>query len=365
MKRHLPLLLAACLPTTGAFAQGDPPPDTATSPVFGFQEFDCPGGSDTVVAVPFERPVAFRGQASAIAAGTAATREMVVTLAGGDPGWADDVLAGSHFLRFTAGNAAGRRFPVAGNTGAEVRVWIPEGHPDLAAEAGDAIDIIPHWTPATLFPPATQTTLHASSGLLPGQRGSELFVYPLGPSPENTSPDRVFFVTDAGWFESAEGVPAADDVPLPPHAVLVIRHPDGANDTVFRPAALVNASPSAVVLESRRGIRLDHFVSLSLPLPSTVSQLDFQPREFAPSPGLNPPQRRDVLLVFDNAVTETNRQPSARYFFHRGDWYRFGDSEGTPAVANDDALPAGAALVIRKAATLSNQATVWTQDPNL
>lgn len=357
--------LIAWLFAAGSLLGEGTPSDTVSSPVVGFQEFDCLGGSDTVIAIPFERAATFRGLIHEVSAPSNSDRTRTLTLAGGAPGWSDDELAGSHFLRINSGNAAGRQFPVKSHSGAEVEIEVPAGHPPLPVESGDGIDLIPFWTPASLFPADTQSTLHASSSLLPSQRGSELFFYPSGPTLENISPERVFFVTDSGWFESTEGVPAADDVAIPPHAVLVIRHPEGADDTVFRPASLVTAVPSAVVLESKRGVRLDHYVSLSRPLPSTIEQLDFLPREFAPSPGLAPSQRRDLLLIFDNSEAEQNRQPSDRYFFHRGDWYRVGGEGEGPTVANDDSLSPGAALVIRKAATLNHQATVWTQDPNL
>ncbi|MCB1228644.1 MAG: TIGR02597 family protein [Verrucomicrobiae bacterium] len=354
----------AIFPFLVSLAAAQEPVDTAASPVAGFQEFDCQGSADTVISVPFERSVAFRGNAAAVAPGTSNARSLVITLAGGDPGWNADALAGTHFIRFSNGNAAGRQFPVAGNSGAEIEIEIPEGHPPLNAEAGDPVDIVPFWTPASLFPVATQATLHPSGGLLPGQRGSELFVYPAGPVAPNASPDRVFFLTSTGWFEAAAGIPAADDAVIPPHAVLVIRHPDGADATIFRPAALVNASPSGVVLESRRGDTLDHHLSLSRPLPSTLGELNFLPREFAPSPGLAPAQRRDLLLVFSNAVPTHDPEPAATYFVKGGEWFRV-EETGPPVAAAGDSLPAGASFVIRKAPTLNHQTTVWTQDPNL
>ena len=350
------LLIAALAPISLAQAV----PDIASSPVVGYQEIACPGGSDTVISVPFERPVTFRGTIIGLASGAP-----VVTLAGGDPGFAENELASTHFLRFTGGNAAGRHYPIAGNQGAEIRLLLPDGDPALTATAGDGVDLIPCWTPESLFPAASQAALHPSSGLLPGQRGSELLMYPSGSVPENASPDRVFFVTSSGWFEADSGIPAADDAVLPPHAVLVIRHPDHAAQTWFRPAALVTTSPSGMVLKSRRGSALDHFVSLNRPIPAELGQLITLARALTPSPGLSPSQRRDLLLVFDNATADRDRQPSATYFFHRGDWYRATSDGQPPQRANDANLPAGAVLVIRKAPTLNPRSTVWTQDPNL
>ncbi len=357
--RSLPFLLAAMIaPVT----LGQTTSDTAASSVVGYLEIPCPGGSDTVVGIPFERPADYRGRLGALTPGS----ESVITLADGDPGFGENALVGGHFLRFTSGPAAGRQYPVVANIGAEIRVVVPEGHPPLDAQPGDGVDLVPHWTPATLFPPASQTALHPSGGLLPNQRGSELLVYPSGPVAENASPERVYFLTSGGsWREVATDLPPAADAALPPHAVLVIRHPAGATDTVFQPASLVNATPSGVPLNSRRGAPLDHFIALHHPTTTVLSQHTGLERGLTPSPGLNPAQRRDLLLVFDNAGAAHDREPGATYFRHHGDWYEAVGNGQPPRLANDATLTPGAAIVIRKAATLTPQVTVWTQDPNL
>lgn len=354
----IPLLLATIRVAT---AQTEPI-DSATSPVFGFRMTPCPGGSDTVVAVPFERPATYRGRLDSLAP----DGSLVIALASGDPGFGENTLAETHFLRFTRGPAAGRHYPIAGNVGAAIQLAVPVDHPPLNASSGDELDLVPYWTPATLFPPASQTALHPSGGLLPKQRGSELLVYPAGAVAENASPERIYFLTsDGAWREAAAGLPIATDAALPPHAVLVIRHPEGAADTVFQPAALVTATPSTLTLHSRRGTALDHFIGLNRPVPSLLNQHDNLASALAPSPGLSPAQRRDLLLVFDNALPGRDRAPDATYFRHRGDWYRVSTAGQPPVPANDAPLPAGASLIIRKAPTLNPQTTLWTQEPNL
>ena len=74
---------------------------------------------------------------------------------------------------------------------------------------------------------------------------------------------------------------------------------------------------------------------------------------------------KDQLLLFDNSQVATNKTPSAVYYYldaigKAGGWKLSGDGltdHGT------DIIPAGTALVIRKAKTAGGATVFWTNAP--
>ena len=74
---------------------------------------------------------------------------------------------------------------------------------------------------------------------------------------------------------------------------------------------------------------------------------------------------KDQLLLFDNTKVGFNKSPSAIYYYGSGSlggvgWKLFGDGL---ADHGNDIVPAGGAIVIRKAVTASGQTAFWTNSP--
>src|SRR5690606_18949075 len=96
----------------------------------------------------------------------------------GSPSFADGELVDRpHYLLCRhASGPQGRHFPVISH-GAD-HVFVAAALADLGGVGeGDPVSLIPAWTLATLFPPATQTTFHPSTGRLASGRKSELLFF--------------------------------------------------------------------------------------------------------------------------------------------------------------------------------------------
>lgn len=328
------------------------------SSVVGYNRVDCPGGSDTVVSVPFHRPASFSGLVDGTpnVSGGAAT----VAVQGTDPLVDSELVGEAHYLVFTDGGGGGSVFPITANdTGS---ITIDTGSGDLAGVAdGDRFQAVPYWTLATLFPVATQTAIHLSGGMLSPQRKSTVLFFDESTGGTDLAPDRIFFATGDGWFRSASGFPAADDEIVRPGAAFVIRHPQGEAATAFYPHQVVSTSAFAVDLRTRSEGPQDNAVSLVRPVPVRLADLDLGAPAFLESASNGDPDRKDELLVYDNTAALLNKTPSTIYFRAGGEW-RLDDDSSYPN-ADDDEISPSAGLVIRKASTAGGETLQWLNTP--
>lgn len=324
----------------------------------GFSKVTCKGGSDTVVAVPFHRNPVFTGKIGALPSvdGETAT----ITPAGNVTLPANAYSAAPHYLRFRDGSMNGAWFEVTANTSASLSIAI--GDASLGGlTAGEMFDVIPHWTIETLLPKASQTTLHASTGKLPPGRESSLMLADVTREGIRLAPDRIYFVNSQGWFQAAGGFPAADDVPVRPGQVLVIRHKSGAADTIFRTTERVHRHDHPTILTSGPDGPQDHAVGLMRPVPVKLTDLDLDETAFVDSASNAPADRKDELLVYDNLSAALNKAPSKTYFRIAGQWVE--DAGGTFPLANNAVIPPSTAILIRKAATSTERTLVWVNSP--
>jgi len=331
----------------------------AYSPVVGFMRFDCLANSDTRVSVPFHRAPRWAGKLSATPAdlGNSTVR---LSLAG-SPAFAANELTNTRHLLLCrdAAGPEGRHFRI---------VTHGAGHVDIEATPGDLtglgldglVSIIPAWTIQTLFPHATQTTFHASTGNLASNRGSELHLFDAASSGTNLAPARRFFVTATGWREIGNGYPAADTVEIAPGQSFIVRHPAGVAATTFVATDQVYGGIVRVPVRVSNGARQDTVVAPPRPVIQTLAELDFGP-VFEESPDLTPANRRDELHVYDNSVAAQNKGPAAIYFRHAGAWVR--DLETTFPNSNAEPVEPASSLLIRKAAAANNTPLVWSNAP--
>ncbi len=326
----------------------------AERPIVGYVRFDCLGGvesQDTVISVQFHRPPSLIGRASNVSAIAGET-----TLAIQDAGFLADSFTGvPHYAIVTSGTARGQFFNVSSNSTTEV--VIDTGSATLAGlAAGDSLMVIPHWTLNTLFPQATQTALHESTGALPSQRQTELHFFDVSSKGIELSADSVYFVTSTGWKQVEKGYPSANDVVIPPGSAMIVRHPAGAASTEFHAYSHVLQSDFALSLEADALVTMDRTVSLARPVPVTLENLDLD-SVFEESATSNPGDRKDELLVFSTTSGAINTLPTTTYFRTSGSWVL--DDNNTYPNANTDEISAGAAMVIRKAPDGSGSSMIW------
>ena len=281
----------------------------------------------------------------------------VLTVTGSAAGAGEDAWAGSHFLRFAGSKKSGHFYPVIGNTAGSVTISIADA--DLVGvESGDDFEVVPFWTLASAFPPGAQNVVHASGGLLPTARRTELHLYRDG-SGIDRAPGRVFFLTADGWREQVRDLPDADDTILPPGSVLVLRqdHLAAAANLVVH-GAVVGTSQAVSVRTQVDGPR-DNFVGLPHPVPVALSDLRWE--NFAESSSTDAGDRADEVLRFDQTMPAPNRRPEIRYFRLGGEWRK--DEPGFPDVSHVLFSP-GEAVVVRKVATV-DAGTFYTRTPEL
>ncbi len=331
--------------------------DEIVTAVVGFNVTDCPAGSDTIVSVPFHRPVSGIGTLTGVPQieGDSAT-----VMVAGSPEFADGRFTMEpHFLRFTGGSARAGWHYLVSSHGLQSLV-IDLGGDDLAGVAdGDAFELVPYWTLASLFPTGNET-IHESTGLLLNERATEVFFFDRESVALNLAPNRKFFRIDIGWREVAPGFPDADHVVVTPGTSFVIRHPAVAQPTRFTAHQWVETGNQAYVLATDALRARDHHLGSARPVPVKLADLDLEPPVFVESASTDPGDRADELHVFDNTLAAVNRQAAAVYFRAGGQWVR--DESGYPASDNVE-IDAGVGLMIRKAPTAGGTPVIWVNTP--
>ena len=328
------------------------------SGVVGHNTVVCPGGSDTIVSIPFHRPASF----CSFVAGSPVVSANTATISHQSERTfsVDQFVTEKHYLIFSGtGTRAGRVYPISSNDANSITIEL-DGDNLAGVGNGDAFDVIPYWTLSSLFPSASQNTVHLSTGkLAPARKTRILFFDDVGEGIQ-LAPDRSYFLTAEGWFSADSGYPAADDVAIPPGKAFVIRHPNGTATTTFIPKNLVFGDVfSSPIRRSQAGSQ-DTALALVRPVPLKLSELDIAGL-FTDSSSNAPGDRDDELLVYDNIATALNKQPSAIYFRVGGQWRR--DDGASYPSANDVEIPASTGIVIRKANGGSGTTLHWLNTP--
>lgn len=340
---------------------GTCPAQEVASGIVGYNTIDCPGGSDTIVSVPFHRAIAFSGAivGAPVINGGAAT----VTAAGMPAFTAGEFTTEKHYLRFTGNGArSGWNYPVSAHDATTITVDL-DGDALAGVVDGDTFELIPYWTLATLFPKATQTAVHPSDGKLAARRKTRILFFDEIAGGISLAPDRAYFLTADGWFHSESGFAPSDHVVIAPGSCFVIRHPVGETSTTFHPHQVVVMGSHSAPLKTRDNGPQDNAVGLVRPIPVKLSDLDLG-AAFASSASTDPADREDELLVYDNLQAAINKLPATIYFREGGVWRK--DDSDTDALfpnADNDEISPATGLVVRKAATANGDTQRWVNTP--
>lgn len=336
---------------------GIAPAEDVYSPVVGFVRFDCLPASDTIVSVPFHPTPRWSGALSAVP-GDQGSGVMRLYLKNNPNFASGELTATPHYLYLRDNSATeGRHYLITAHESNSVDVTVPPG--ELTGLAIDSlVSVIPGWTLATLFPPASQTTFHASTGNLASTRKSELLFFDRTTAGSNLAPNRTFFVTANAWVE-AGAFANAGNVLIEPGQAFIVRHPAGVAQTAFVPSQQVYGGAYAVSLPYSTETARDTMLALPRPVPLTLNQLDLG-GAFEESATTAENDRRDELIVYHNATAALNKLPSAIYFRTGGNWVSA--PAGSPA--GTTSIEPSAGLVIRKArAGAAGAPLVWINQP--
>jgi uncharacterized protein (TIGR02597 family) len=347
----------------------------------GFVTTSCLGNSDTFVSIPFTRPPEFTGAIQS-AAGN------IITVSG-TPGWTSGQFV------YAAGVQPKRFYALIGGGGASNP---KEGHiyfvtangsntltVDTTADnltgitANTQVLVIPYWTPATVFP-AADANISFTPTSSSASYQTQIRVPNYSASGINLPYSPVYFYSNnvdgtssnVGWRVVGDNTTDHSDDPLLPDGYFVVRNTNGAPTRPLKGLGTVLSKKVAVPLVSSSSQNQDNAVSMIRPVDVALNATGLKDADgsFISSP---PPLTsrtgeliiKDQLLLFDNTQVALNKLPFATYYYlsessRSPGWKLLGDA----LVEHDtDLIPAGSAIVIRKARTASAQTKFWTNTP--
>lgn len=324
----------------------------------GAYVINCVEGGDTVVAVPFRNSADYLAAVTTVENFVSGTS--VDLTFSPDPGWSANQFQNSWYVRFTSGALNGRYYTVTANDADTLTLAL---NGDTTSPAiGDGIMVIKYYTLDELFPPATQTSLVQSLGLLAFERRSQLMVPDLAGNGINLAPNAIYYVVAEGWRKSGSGATDFGSTILLPDSYFIIRNKAGYGATTFTSAGTVEMGSVVVPLSTQAGAKQDNFIALTRPVGIQVQQLGLDSTVFMESLNTLPAGRRDELWVFNNAAAAFNKAPTTAYFKLPGatGWRKLG---GGSSNVGADVLTPGTGFIIRKYQSGDGSTKFWANPP--
>ncbi len=177
---------------------------------------------------------------------------------------------------------------------------------------------------------------------------------------------------NVGWRLVGNNTTDHGDDPLVANNYFIVRNMNGAPTLPLKGIGAVLTKKLATALRTSASGFQDNAVSMVRPVDVTLNQTGLGPADgsFVATPPMQLNREtklaiKDQLLVFDNSQAAFDKQPSAVYYYSEGPgkkagWKLIGDGS---ADHGDDVIPAGSAMVIRKARTAGGATVFWTNAP--
>jgi uncharacterized protein (TIGR02597 family) len=322
----------------------------ATDPV-GFTTTTLLGSSDTFVSIPFTRPPEFIGAIVSAAGST-------ITLVGNPLLVSQFLYGGSQHNHYYAligpisgtGTKEGHTFQITDNTANTLTVVT--GSDNLnGIPANTQVEVIPYWTPATIFP-ATDANVSFTPTSSPPTYQTLLRVPNYSASGTNLPYAGEYYFNNNAWQRLSPAGDGSDD-PLLPDAYFVVRNTNGAPTLPLTNIGSVLLKKLAVPLTSlpsSQNQAQDNPVSMVRPVNVALDATGLNPGDSSFVAG-------DQLVLFNNAVAGIDKSPSAIYTYDTH-WRLNGDTSGSDRGA--DIITSGTGFIVRKAGTASGGQTFWT-----
>ena len=345
----------------------------------GFNKIVCLTNSDTIVGVPFRMQGSMRNQlASAPIAdpGDPDLFEIPLQSLNLTPGALD-----RHYLKFEGGAREGRWYDITANSATSVTIDLNGDTLDGVTQ-GDPVILTEYWTLDTLFPPDQATTswtehpanpgewiqnghaIVASAGTRAFERRTEVLLPNIDGEGINRSSTGFYFIHQAQWKKVNEQGTEFGSTILPPDSIFTIRNPSSvSHGTVFRISGSVDLSNFTIPLHTSTNSQRDAFIGLPRPVDVTLKELNlWESGAFIQSIGTRAFQRRDELLVYDNAQSSLPKSVVAFYFHDGTNWLAVNDDDKLNR--DDDVIPAGSGFIIRKYQTGTGETVFWNNQPS-
>src|SRR5438067_2736470 len=341
--------LAVALLLSGASVNFASAQVTAMTDPVGFTKTSLLRGSDTFVSIPFTRPPEFIG-------GIASTTVPGAITVAGIP-WMPSqfkYVQGSqpkHYYALIGGGAGtkeGRTYAIADNTHNSLTLTTAAFDNASGIPADTQIEIIPYWTPATIFPPSDAGISFTVTTNPPSYQT-------LIRVPDYSAAGTGFTYAAEYYFNSGEwqrvsGGDGSDD-PLLPDGYFVVRNSSPAPTLSLTNIGSVLLKKLSVYLATSTNRAQNNPVSMVRPTNVALEATGLNPGDGSFGGGAT----GDKLLLFNNAAVGIDKSPSAIYTYD-SHWRLSGDSTASDRGA--DIIPAGTGFVVQKAA--NTQAAFWT-----
>ena len=350
---------------------------TATSEPVGFTTTSCLSNSDTFVSMPFTRAAEFVGGLSSASGNT-------ITVSG-TPWIANQfVYGGSQHNRYYAlignGTKEGHYYPITANTTNTLTVTTTVANDLSGIVANTQVLVIPYWTPATVFP-ATDVNVSFTATTSSASYKTQILVPDRSVAGINLPYLPAYFFSNnvdgtssnVGWRVVGNNTTDRGDDILSPDNYFVIRNANGAPTLPLTGIGSVLTKKFAIGLVTSATQAQDNAVTMIRPVDVTLLNSGLGPTDGSFVGSTLSPQTKndsglalkDQLLLFDNTQVTIGKTPSAVYYYlnavgKAAGWKLAGD--GLTDHGND-VIPAGSAIVIRKAKTAVAQTVFWTNAP--
>ena len=343
-----------------------------TDPV-GFTTTSCLSNSDTFVSLPFTRAPEFVG---AIASASGSTINI-----SGSTGWTASqfVYNGTtqhnhYYALIGTGGAAkeGHFYNITSNTTTSLTV-------DTSVDslsgvpANSQVLVVPHWTLATIYPATDANVTFTPTAVIGTYKTQILPNFAFAGSNLPASPTYFFDGSTSKWRRVGDGGADFGDDVIAPNSYFVVRNANGAPTLPLNSVGSVLTKKFATPLATSASQLKDNAAAMIRPVDVALSATGLSPTDgsFVASTTSNSSKNdsrlalRDQLFLFDNTQVAMNKTPSAVYYYldalgHAAGWKLSGDGLTDHG---SDIIPAGTALVIRKAKTAGGATVFWTNAP--
>jgi len=337
-----------------------------TDPV-GFTSTSLLGNSDTYVSIPLTRPPEF---VAAISSAATSGTTGIITVAG-NPWTANQFVYGgtqhNHYYALIGpisgtGTKEGHTYLIIGNgTGTLTVDASNDDSTNLSTiPANTQVQVIPYWTPATIFPASDATVSFTPTTSPPTYK--TLLQVPDYSAPTYNSPYAAQYYFDgssSSWHRiNSRGGDGGvgDDDPLLPDGYFVVHNGNKAPTRLLTNLGAVLLRKMSTPLATATNRTQDNPIGMVRPVDVALNATGLGPANGSFVAG-------DQLLVFNNAQAAFKKSPAA-YFYdasvgNSGGWRLLGDTTATTD-RGADIIPKGAGAVVRKAQTSDGHPAFWT-----
>lgn len=327
-----------------------------TDPV-GFVSVTVPANSDATIALPLNRTSVFKGTISSITGST-------ITVAG-TPGWSVNQLVfngpndfgadqlQTYAVQISSGSLEGLTAKITANSNSSISVQLEAGD-TLSGAVGASIDIMPYWTPSTIFGSASVPI------------GTQLLGFQAPTAGINLGNSEQYTCSGLGiWEDDILFGEDGTNAPLKFGAGFIIRNPTASQLTLSMVGGVPMSTHRIRISTLASNTAQDISFGFMSPVPEKLSTVGDPsvPLVQRTSNFLQfPVSVGDQILGFDNSTAGINKGNSIQFTWNGTEWE---DDINFGNVADYlTTLKPGFGYIYRKSASPTPSSLVWSRLPS-